>query len=125
MKFTINMLAKINVAFKDYKLGTLVAVNTDKYRMLDVQLRGLINGLSLKIVNDINQVILYSQIVNCLRLINPERSFWKKIPINNIGQNYILVFKTTLSHLQWQIANIMDNARGQVAEDIDKYLLGE
>lgn len=125
MKLTIDMLARINTAFRDYNLGTLVAINKPAYKSMDEQIRELENGFSLKVINDINQTILYTQTISCMGLIKLDRPFWSRIKINTMNESAILTFKTALSNTQWQIANILDNARGQVAEDIDKYLLGE
>lgn len=125
MKLTLTMLSRLNTALKDYKLGTLVALSKDDYKKLDKRIHQLDNVFSLKIRNDVNQVILYCQIVNCLRLVNPDRSFWNRLQIEHLNQKRVLTFKTMLATSQWQIVNVMDNARGQVAEDIDKYLLGD
>lgn len=125
LKFTLSMLARLNASFRDYKLGTLVVLNKDEYKKIDKQIRELENGFSVKVINDINQVILYSQIVNCLRLLDPERTFWAQIQNKYINQKHLLSFKTMLATSQWQIPNIMDNSRGQVTEDIDKYLCGD
>ncbi len=126
INLVIRFAAKLNMALREYELGTLPIIEEDaQYNTIYEEIIQLEIGLPTYITTKIHRFVMLSILLNGLRILSPEKSFWKHLEARKSFESLLTHIKSSLSILLLPLDNVMSALCAEVATDIERYFIGD